>query len=226
MGINVSCITHLEIDSSVKMAGWERALNNSSYFVAISNFTYQQALSMGVEKNRISLIQYGVDPKYQPRLNVLVIGSASKRKGYDFFSDLRAMLKESTDICWKSASEKDWGLETLCENATELQLAYSWADLIVVTSEIEGAHTGTLEALFMGVKVLTRPVGWSNHELRNYVEIYETPIEMAKRINELKDLKIKGTSNQNYQLTEEGFSYELWRASHLDLFNKLIKNDI
>jgi glycosyltransferase involved in cell wall biosynthesis len=160
-----------------------------------------------------------VDKKYKPYFNILIAGSPGKRKGMNFLQNLQSILSLESDINWRSASEPGWGLQTLCEDASNLTLAYSWADLLVVPSELEGAHTGTLEALKSGLKVLTRPTGWAYSELRNLVEIRNTEEEMAQVIIGLKSQKMDGLTLATKELNNMGFSYDYWKAEHSKLFS-------
>jgi hypothetical protein len=66
--VTISCLTHFEPKDSFKTLGWQRALLNSDFLVAISNLTYETAINHGVPKNKIKLIRYGVDKKYKPYL--------------------------------------------------------------------------------------------------------------------------------------------------------------
>ena len=219
--IDVACLTHLELDNDFKTKGWERCLENADYFVAISEFTIQQALNLGVEKDKIEVIKYGVDDIYKENFNILLVGAAGKRKGLNFFEHLRSILSEESGFQWKSASENGWGIDSLNLNPNDLRIAYSWADVRIVTSELEGAHTGTLEALYSGLKVLSRPVGWAANELRDFVEIYETPNDMAIRLKNLRDIKFKEILPMLEGLKLNDFTYDKWRIEHNNLFTKL-----
>ena len=221
--ISVSCLTHFEPNNSFKLEGWNRAISNSDYFIAISEFTYREALSQGVDKNRIQIIRYGVDELYKPTFNILIVGRPGVRKGTEFFNNLRFNLRKEKDICWRSASEQGWDLPIICADASNLTDAYAWADVLIVTSSREGAHTGTLEAIFSGVKVLSRPVGWAFSELREIVEIHESENSMAKRIIELKIDKFKNLEKPIDKLNPFGFTYENWRNEHKNIFQKLLK---
>lgn len=217
----ISCLTHFEPDNSFKFLGWKRALLHSDFFVAISDLTYEAAVDNGVPKNKIKIIRYGADKKYRPYFNILIVGSPGNRKGMNFLRKLQSILLLESDIQWRSASETGWGLKTLCKDATDLTLAYAWADLLVVPSELEGAHTGTLEALKSGLRVLTRPTGWAHSELRDLVRIGNTEEEMAQVILDLKSQKMNRVSFAHKELTSLGFTYDHWRAEHSKLFSSL-----
>lgn len=222
--INVSCLTHFELDNSFKAARWKSALSNSDFFVTISEFTYEIALSHGIDRNKIKLIKYGVDPKYKPTFKILVTGASGRRKGLDFLKSLQKLLSDQQNIEWRSASENWLDLKVLSSSAEDLRLSYAWADVLVVPSELEGAHTGTLEAIFSGLKVLTRPVGWANSELKGYVETYSDEVSMAKRIVQLKNEKCDFAIKVNQDLIQDGFSYDSWRTEHDKLFKYLMSN--
>lgn len=215
----ISCLTHFEPENSFKFLGWKRALLRSDFFVAISDLTYEEAINNGVPKNKIKIIRYGVDKKYKPNFNILIVGRPGRRKGLNFLRKLQSILSLETDIQWRSASESGWGLHTLCKDATDLTLAYAWADLLVVPSELEGAHTGTLEALESGLDVLTRPTGWARSELRDLVKIGNTEEEMAQIILELKTQKTNRVGFTHTKLNNLGFTYDNWRAEHSKLFS-------
>lgn len=221
--ISVSCLTHFEPSNPFKLEGWNRAISNSDYLIAISEFTYREALNQGVDKNRIQIIRYGVDDLYEPTFNVLVVGRPGFRKGTEFFNNLRFILRREKGICWRSASEPGWDLPIICDDASDLTYAYAWADILIVTSSREGAHTGTLEAIFSGVRVLSRPVGWAFSELREIVEIHESENSMAKRILELKSDKFENLEKSTSKLNPFGFTYDNWRIEHKNVFQNLLK---
>ena len=220
--INVVCVTHLELTSDFKRNGWENCLKNADFFVTISAFTTNQLLEYGVEKNKIKVINYGVDMHYKFYFNILLVGSAGNRKGLKFLKELMNVFSADKSIRWLSASETGWGIETLGLNATDLRIAYGWADILIVTSDLEGAHTGTLEALYSGLKVLSRPVGWAANELSDFVETFETVGTMANRIRQLQEEKGRRHYPKFNDLNSKGFSYENWRNEHQLLFDNLI----
>ena len=219
--INVVCVTHLELTSDFKRRGLENCLKNADFFVTVSAFTANQLLDYGVDKNKIQIINYGVDTLYKPYFNILLVGAAGKRKGLNFLKELMNFFSEDESIRWLSASETGWGIDTLGLNATDLRIAYAWADILIVTSDLEGAHTGTLEALYSGLKVLSRPVGWAANELSDFVETYETVSAMANRIRKLQVEKKRVIYPRYDDLDSRGFSYENWRNEHKLLFANL-----
>lgn len=218
--INISCLTHFEPKNKFKAQKWEEAIIHSDYLIAISDFTYKQALDCGVNPSKISIIRYGVSDFYKPRFNVLIVGSSGKRKGRDFLNQVRCLTEEDESIIWKSASEPGWGTEIICKDPSNLNLAYDWADLLVVPSDLEGAHTGSLEALFCGVPVLSRQVGWNSSELKSYVQIIDSPKMAAKFILGMSKAKNQKIFKNNKNLIDLGFSYQNWREQHKKVFNK------
>jgi glycosyltransferase involved in cell wall biosynthesis len=219
--ITVACLTHFEHDNSFKRIGWERALVNSDYFVAISKFTYEQAISQGVDKSKIKIITYGVSKHYKPTYNILIVGTSGKRKGQDFLQEVMKLCDHDKSLSWKSASEPGWDLDIICNDATDLRNAYGWADLIFVPSNLEGAHTGTLEALVSGVPVLSRDTGWARYELKNYVNIIKTYRQAADFILNSAREKNKLNKTSGFVAEDLGFSYDFWRSEHLKLFTEL-----
>jgi glycosyltransferase involved in cell wall biosynthesis len=220
--ITISCLTHYESDNVFKRNGWEKALTNSDYFVSISKITYDQAINHGVDKSKIRLIHYGAGEIYRPTFNILICGAPGKRKGQDFLNEVIEKCAIDDSVVWKSASESGWGLETICKNAADLRHAYSWADLVFVPSDLEGAHTATIEAIFSGVPVLSRETGWAKNELKDYVTLILTSDNAAQFI--LKEAKKKNRiSLVNKASVEEiGFSYKSWRHAHHKLFSQII----
>jgi hypothetical protein len=220
--LTISCLTHYQPDNLLKKRGWDNALLNSDFFVAISKLAYDQALSHGVDKSKIRIIKYGPSKIYKPTFNVLIVGAPGVRKGEDFLKEVIDACVIDSSIVWKSASETGWGLETICKDGSDLRNAYDWADLLFVPSLLEGAHTGTIEAIFSGVPVLTRDTGWAKFELKNYVAT-------VSKSNEAKDYILSAANKKNYfvksnilALEKAGFSYTSWRNEHFALFNELI----
>ena len=220
--VTISCLTHYEPDNVFKRIGWEKALLYSDYFIAVSKFTYDQAISHGVDKAKIKIIKYGASDIYKPTYNVLIVGAPGVRKGQDFLNEVIDNCKVNTAIIWKSASESGWGLETICRSASDLRSAYGWADLLFVPSSLEGAHTGTIEALVAGLPVLSRKTGWARYELKNYVTTISTVDEAANFIiNSAKNKNNTGDLNKIKILKSE-FNYSSWRNEHYSLFNELL----
>ena len=220
--LTISCLTHYQSDNVLKRRGWDNALLNSDFFVAISKLTYDQALSHGVDKSKIRVIKYGPSKLYKPTFNVLIVGAPGIRKGEDFLKEVMDSCAFDSSIIWKSASESGWGLESICEDGSDLRNAFNWADLLFVPSLLEGAHTGTIEAIFSGVPVLTRDTGWAKFELKSYVAV-------VSKSDEAKDYILSAADKKNYfaksnilALENAGFSYTSWRNEHFALFNELI----
>ena len=220
--ITISCLTHYQSDNALKRRGWDNALLNSDFFVAISKLAYDQALSHGVDKSKIRIIKYGPSKIYKPTFNVLIVGAPGIRKVEDFLKDVMDSCAFDSSIIWKSASESGWGLETICEDGSDLRNAFNWADLLFVPSLLEGAHTGTIEAIFSGVPVLTRDTGWAKFELKSYVAT-------ISKSDEAKDYILNAADKKNYfaksnimALENAGFSYTSWRNEHFALFKELI----
>ena len=218
----VSCLTHYEPDNSLKRRGWDNALLNSDFFVAISKFAYDQALSHGVDRSKIKVIKYGPSKLYKPTFNVLIVGAPGVRKGEDFLKEVMDYCAIDNSILWKSASESGWGLDTICKDGSDLRNAYNWADLLFVPSLLEGAHTGTIEAIFSGIPVLSRDTGWAKSELKNYVATISKSYEAKNYILSAANKKNNLAKSNIIALENAGFSYTSWRKEHFALFKELI----
>lgn len=220
--ITISCLTHYQSNNTLKRRGWDNALLNSDFFVAISKLTYDQALSHGVDKSKIRVIKYGPSKLYKPTFNVLIVGSPGIRKGEDFLKEVMDSCSFDSSIVWKSASESGWGLETICEDGSDLRNAFDWADLLFVPSLLEGAHTGTIEAIFSGVPVLSRDTGWAKFELKSYVSTISTSNGAKDYILSAANKKNSFAKSNIMALENAGFSYTSWRNEHFAFFNELI----
>ena len=220
--ITISCLTHYQSDNVLKRSGWDNALLNSDFFVAISKLTYDQALSHGVDKSKIRVIKYGPSNLYKPTFNVLIVGAPGIRKGEDFLKEVMDSCSSDSSIVWKSASESGWGLETICEDGSDLRNAFNWADLLFVPSSLEGAHTGTIEAIFSGVPVLSRDTGWAKFELKSYVSTISTSNAAKDYILSAANKKNSFANSNIMALEKAGFSYTSWRNEHFALFNELV----
>jgi glycosyltransferase involved in cell wall biosynthesis len=216
----ISCLTHFEPENEFKINGWNRAIKNSDFLVAISDFTYEMALRNNVPKNRIMVIRYGVDDKYRNTFKILIVGRPGRRKGENFLNKLKFLLRFEKNIEWRSASESGWGLEVITSSAKDLTLAYAWADVLLVPSSLEGAHTGTLEALRSGLPVITRSVGWAYSEFKSFVTICDSEIEMATQIIRMKNEKVVKFNSTQKKLDMLGFTFDNWRIKHQKLFAK------
>lgn len=223
--VSVSHLTHFEIDNTFKSDMWFHAISNSDHCTAISKFTLEQVSSSKIVTEGIDVIPYGLSPIYKPKFNVLLSGNLGKRKGKDFFLQVKEMCEiKKLDISWKSTKPNEWGLDYFNFDHSNLCVPYSWANLFLVPSELEGGHIGTVEALAMSIPVLTRPVGWARNELKNLVHIAETPLEMFQFIDAMYSKW--QIAIDNYHLLQNTFSYEVFRLKHSILFEDLVKSKI
>lgn len=223
--VSISHLTHLELDNTFKNRMWFQALRNSDHFTAVSKFTLEQVISSKIGAPNIEVIPYGLSSTYQPNFHILLSGNLGKRKGEDFFLQVRELCdRKKLDISWKATKVNEWNLDYFEFDHSNLVVPYSWANLLLVTSELEGGHIGTVEALAMSLPVLTRPVGWAKNELKELVNIAETPLEMFQFIESMyKKWRIE---LENYLSLKRTFSYEVFRLKHSVLFEDLVNSKI
>lgn len=223
--ISICHMTHLEFDNDWKRTKWNSAIDYSDFFTALSVFSLSQITASGVDSSKIEIIPYGLSRNYVPSFHILLSGNLGKRKGKEFYVELRKLCdSHNLSISWRATKINDWGLDYFDFDHSNLVVPYSWADLLIVTSDLEGGHIGTLEAVSMSLPVLSRPVGWAMNELKDFVNLAETPLEMFNFIESL--YKIWSNKYITYHFIESNFSYESFRKKHAILFENLLETQI
>lgn len=221
---SVSHLTHFELDSEFKNTKWLQVLRECDFFTVLSCFTEDQ-ISSKVDRSKIEVIPYGLSSVYQPTFHILLSGNLGKRKGEQFFRSVKEMCENANlKISWMATKQNDWNLDHFDYDHSNLTIPYSWADLLLVTSDLEGGHIGTVEALSMSLPVLSRPVGWAYKELRNHVFVAESPHAMFKIIENM--YRAWDTQHNNYELLQSTFSYQTFRRRHSQLFSRLLNSRI
>lgn len=218
----VSHLTHFELDSEFKNAKWFQVLRECDFFTVLSSFTEIQIPSR-IDRSKVEIIPYGLSHIYQPTFHILLSGNLGKRKGNQFFMSVREMCeKANLRISWMATKQNDWNLEYFDYDNSNLTIPYSWADLLLVTSELEGGHIGTVEALSMSLPVLSTPVGWAYKELRKYIHVAESPNAMFKIIETM--YRSWDVQHNNYEPLQRAFSYQTFRQKHSQLFSRLLNS--
>jgi len=161
-----------------------RALAYVRHVVVTSNYTAGLVTGLGVELERISVVEPGTDPAPRARgsvgstLNILCVASLTHRKGHAVLLDALAQLK---DRDWQLACVGSLrqspatvaalreriavldleGRVTLSGEVTDAALAgyYDSADLFVLATRFEGYGMALAEALARGLPVVSTRTG-------------------------------------------------------------------
>lgn len=168
---------------------WERA----DMIVGGSQFVAEGLETCGVDRERIRVIPYGVDPaRFQPPelrddgaadgpLRVLFVGEVGLRKGVPYLLEALAALGPQR-VEARFAGNVVLDPERLCPYADvatflgavpRLQMPelFRWAHVLVLPSIIEGSATVVYEALLSGLPVVVTPNTGSivTHDMQGHV---------------------------------------------------------
>ena len=219
--INICLLTHLDEKNVEAIDRWKFAVKNADFLVAISNFSYQQALKYGCKKDKIKIIPYGIDHDiYRPTCNLLLVGNAHERKGKTLVNKIVSSTELDKSIQIRANSIK-WDVESFPKALNNLPFLYDWCDALLVPSSIEGGHTPTLEALAKGKPVITTKTGWSFYELEN-IEFRIDNIENAISVlNNFAQQTLKQKSKYANKVID--FTWDEWRNQNYLLMIALLE---
>jgi glycosyltransferase involved in cell wall biosynthesis len=217
---NVSLFTHVDESNPAALLKWKEAASGSNLCIAISKFAYDQVLALGGDEKKTCIIKYGIDHhKYFAKCNLLVVGKPRERKGVSFLAEIVSSPRLHPRVT-VMASQEGWGVKSFNVNRVGLEFMYDWCDALLVTSDLEGGHTPTVEALATGKPVLTTRTGWSANELNN-IDFSQYDVEAALRvINKFAQEVLE----KKYPIskTVESFSWDNWRRQHELAFQEVL----
>ena len=183
----------------------------SDHIISISSQTRDEMVNLGYQKNKISVVNFGIDKgflidklttkttKYK-KFNVGYVGSFARNKNVNFiFNAAKILLKSQVNFYLWGAKNKDY-LELLeknseCANVKFMGLAleerligiYDSFDVFAFPSLYEGFGLPILEAQSRGLPVIIYKYGKIPKEVRKYCFEAESPEHMAQIIENIKE---------------------------------------
>ncbi|PPK95108.1 glycosyltransferase involved in cell wall biosynthesis [Nonlabens xylanidelens] len=208
--------------------------------IAISTWNFKALLSAGFNSEKIKRINNPIDDKFFSTINVkekqslikiLAVGRLEKVKGFDNLlrsvSLLLTLLKEKEveiqlTIIGEGAERQnlemlimELGIQNVVsltgsKNRFEIKEMYNQSDFLVISSLHEALPTVMLEAMSMGLPIVSTSVGSIPYELPddNILCSRNEPSEMVQGLEQMIFLKSSwdaiGKSNRQYILKEYG----------------------
>ena len=222
---HISLLTHLRETNVSAINQWNFAIENSHLLVAISEFAKLQAIEFGAKPEKIVTIPYGIDHDiFYPKVNVLVVGKPSQRKGMVFLNEIATNSSLSKDIHFV-ANLEGWGVNTFefmnnVDYLEKLKFLYDWCDVLFVPSILEGGHTPTIEAMATGKPVIASKTGWNFQEAKTTTFEVNNVHEAINKLNYFADKIMIEKTLWNKQT--EAFSWDNWRNAHIDAINRML----
>lgn len=229
-------------------AAWQKMLAdlrvslNSDYLIAISSQTKDQAVSLGFERSKIKIINYGIDDNFftpikrsnSKTFRVGYVGSFPVRKNVSFAIKAVKMLKDK-DLTFKLHARKDLQYENLKAQAgidrrisfmgssseKDLPYIYDSFDVSVFPSIDEGFGLPILEAQTRGLPVIIYKKARIPKEVKKMCFEAEDEGHMAQI---LKDLKDNGFNEKRRKATisyARSFTWEKNILETAEFYNKV-----
>lgn len=194
-------------------------VQNALFVRVISHFTKAQVMCWSAPEhwNRYHVVHCGLDIQRFPfkptppteKLRIITIGRLERLKGYDLI--IEALKEVDSAIDWEWTIVGDGVHRIHLETATkslgnrvkfvgavgqdQLQTYLESADLLIVSSFMEGVPVVLMEAMAKGVSVLATNVGGISelveHNINGYLVLPSFPTQMAKAIEKLANPKLR-----------------------------------
>ena len=215
----------------------------ADYLIAISSQTKDEAVSLGFNKNKIFVVNLGVDERFRMSshkksknlFKVGYIGSLRPRKNVQF--SIKA-FKELSDI---NIIFEIWGnkvagydlLQKISNNDKHIHFMgfapednivkiYDSFDVYLHPTLYTGFELEILEAQSRGIPVIIYKDGKVPSEVRKYCFEAEDPVHMAQIIQELKENGYNEKTKKKATEYARSFTWEKTAKETLEIYNKLI----
>ena len=208
--------------------------------IAISTWNFKALLSAGFNSEKIKRINNPIDDKFFSTINrkekqnlikMLAVGRLEKVKGFDnLLRSLALLLKslrekdvevqltiigegserQNLEMLITELSIQDFVSLTGSKNRFEIKEVYNQSDFLVISSLHEALPTVMLEAMSMGLPIVSTSVGSIPYELPDNNILCRTnePFELAQGLEQMIILKSLwdaiGKGNRQYVLKEYG----------------------
>ena len=216
----------------------------SDYILANSSQTRDEAVKLGFDKNKIFVVNHGIDKRFMQPIHtknngdeciVGYIGAMRKRKNLEFGIKAANILK-SKDIIFSIWGKKEFEYEYLVgisknENinfkgfAPEKSLIniYDSFNAFIFPSYHEGEGLPILEAQSRGLPVIIYKYGKISKEVRKYCFEADSPEHMAQIIEDLKENGYNRKLRKKATAYARSFTWEKCARETLMAYRSVLK---
>jgi glycosyltransferase involved in cell wall biosynthesis len=208
---------------------------NSDYLMPNSTQTYEEALSQGYPKERLFLVNHGIDDVFLSKIpkkmhskvfKVGYIGAHNKRKNVVFAFEAMSKINEKDIVLEVYGLEgyysKNVKLMGKLKEADKLK-AYDSFDAFVFPSFYEGFGLPILEAQARGLPVIIYKYGKIPKEVRKYCFEAEDPEHMAQIIMQLKENGYNEKLQKKATEYARSFTWEKTARKTLEVYKKIVE---
>jgi glycosyltransferase involved in cell wall biosynthesis len=220
-----------------------KSLLKSDYLTANSSQTKEEAVSLGFDKDRIFVVNHGIDKKFTTRalpnkkdrkgFKIGYIGSLSLGKNVGMAVDAVKLIKgkntsfeiwgegpERSSIAAKISGDRRISLMGFVPESTIIQ-RYESFDAFVAPSLYEGFGLPILEAQSRGLPVVIYKKGKIPDEVRRYCFEAKDAEDMAAIIQRLKDNGYDARQRKKAALYAQGFTWEKTAKGTAEVYTKV-----
>jgi glycosyltransferase involved in cell wall biosynthesis len=211
--------------------------------IAASVMTAESLIAVGVPKDRVAVIPYGVDlEKFRPRINrldnrfrVLFVGKLTIHKGFQYLLDAwrrldwpdaelvmigqRVTADDQKVIARWAGPRVKW-----VASVDDISAEFAKADVFVLPSLIEGFGMVTLEAMASGLPVIvtTQAASIVRDGVEGFVVPAREPVTIAERIRRLyEDRALRRSMAHAARARAAEFPWSRYQQAITDLITEL-----
>ena len=217
----------------------------SDYLICISSQTKEEMVALGYPKNKISVVNLGLDNQFligkpaikirnNKKFSVGYLGSFAENKNVSFILNTAKILKNSVNFYLWGAKNQDYSilLKSTSKPATvkfmgfapgeQLISIYDSFDAFAFPSLYEGFGLPILEAQSRGLPVIIYKHAKIPKEVRKYCFEAESPEHMAQIIENLKENGYNEKLRKKATGYARGFTWEKCAKETFDIYKKVI----
>ncbi len=216
----------------------------SDYISANSSQTKEEAVKLGFDKNRIFIVNHGIDKRFMQsikakknryRFIVGYIGAMRKRKNLEFGIKAANIIKNSNNIIFDIWGKKEFEyghLANIYKNKninfkgfapeSDLINIYDSFNAFIFPSYHEGEGLPILEAQARGLPVIIYKYGKIPKEVRKYCFEAESPEHMAQIIENLKENGYDKKLRKKATEYARSFTWKRCAKETLEVYKKVL----
>ncbi len=218
----------------------------SDYAIAVSSLTKEDAIEMGYNKNRIFVVNNGLDDRYtnvqikkktDRRFRVGYLGAFRARKNFGFAFDAFRLIDDK-DMLFDVFGDERYQYNLFSEKAKKdkrirfmgfaphdrLVDIYDSFDVFVFPSLYEGFGIPIIEAQARGVPVIIYKNGKIPEEVRKYCFEARDSEHMAQIINDIKDKGYNKKKRDEATRYARTFTWKRAARETLEVYREIMKS--